>query len=140
MISVKITLQTYGKEADVNSIETLKLLVAKLPNYGINEWKKEAAQIYEIGREPNLEDFIKLVKRLASRENHTYSEVQSSKEKRDYTPKDKPDSVSSRKRGQPGSQAKVTTFGPDAREGNDSKNSNESKSKASKSPGQGSRA
>ena len=87
MLSVKTTLQTYGKEADINSSEILKVLVAKLPNFGINEWKKDAAQIYGDGREPKLEDFIKLVKRLASRETHTYSEVQSSREKREYPPK-----------------------------------------------------
>ena len=88
MTSVRFTLQTYKREADVNSSETLKVLVAKLPNYGINEWKKDAARIYENGHEPNLEDFINLVKRLASRENHTYSEVQSAKERREYIPKD----------------------------------------------------
>ena len=139
MTSVRVTLKTYGREADVNSSETLKVLVAKLPNFGINEWKKDAAQIYEGGREPNLDDFIKLVKRLAARENHTYSEIQSSKEKREYASKDKPES-GNRKRGQPVPQAKVTTYAQVAKEGKDSKDSKESNPKVQKSPSQGSKS
>jgi rubrerythrin len=80
MTSVRTTLRTYQREADVNSSETLKVLFSKLPNFGINEWKKGAARINENSCKLNLDDIIKLVKRLASRENHTYSEIQSSKE------------------------------------------------------------
>jgi hypothetical protein len=96
--------------------------------------KKDAARIYENGCEPNLDDLIKLVKRLASRENHTYSEIQSSKEKREDAPKDKQQG-GNRKKGQPGSPVKVSTCAADAKEGKDSKDSKETKFKGQSSPG-----
>ena len=67
--------------ADVNSWSTISQLVAKLPVFGVNSWKKEAASIYGKGREPTLTDFIQFVKGLAERECHAYSNVLSIKQK-----------------------------------------------------------
>ena len=134
MTSVSATLRKYKREADVNSSETLKVLVAKLPSYAINEWKKDAARIYEKGNEPNLDDLIGLVGRLASRENHTYSEVQSARERREYAPRD--DRNNTRARNQSNPQAKITTMATDAKERRDSK---ELKPGMLKSPNKGQR-
>ena len=49
LINVQATLKSYKREADINSSETIKILVAKLPQFGINEWKKAAARINEKG-------------------------------------------------------------------------------------------
>ena len=82
------TMKSINAYADVNSWSTISQLVAKLPIFGVNSWKKEAASIYKEGREPNLIDFIKFVKSLAERESHAYSNVLSLKQKPNTKPKD----------------------------------------------------
>ena len=117
LINVQATLKSYKREADINSSETIKILVAKLPQFGINEWKKAAVRIYENGKEPDLDDFIKCIKHL---ETHTYSEVRSQRERKfppkPEFPKDKQKRPFS---GAPGAtQSKVTTMSTDARQSN----------------------
>ena len=73
MQTVYNTMRALNSYADVNSFSTISQLVAKLPVFGVNSWKKEAAVIYGQGREPTLVDFIQFVKNIAERECHAYS-------------------------------------------------------------------
>ena len=75
------TMKAINAFADVNSYSTISQLVAKLPAFGVNAWKKLAATIYRENREPNLIDFIKFVKDLAERESHAYSNILTLKQK-----------------------------------------------------------
>ena len=75
------TMKALNSFADVNSWSTISQLVAKLPIFGVNAWKKEATAIYAQEREPNLVDLIKFVKTLAERECHAYSNILSLKQK-----------------------------------------------------------
>ena len=75
------TMKAINAFADVNSYSTISQLVAKLPAFGVNAWKKLAAAIYRENREPNLIDFIKFVKDLAERESHAYSNILTLKQK-----------------------------------------------------------
>jgi|TARA_B110001454_G_scaffold36776_1_gene36270 hypothetical protein len=58
-------MQSIHAEGDINSQITIKTLLAKLPNFACNEFKKNAARIYLEGQKSNIDDLIKFVLKAA---------------------------------------------------------------------------
>jgi hypothetical protein len=59
----------------------IKTLLAKMPSFACNEFKKNAARIHSEGHEPNIDDLMKFVLKVVQRENHAYANVNSMKQK-----------------------------------------------------------
>jgi hypothetical protein len=76
-----VTMQSIHAEGDINSQITIKTLLVKLPSFACNEFKKDAAWIYSEGREPNIDDVMKFVLKVALWENHAYADINSIKQK-----------------------------------------------------------
>ena len=104
------TMQSIRAEGDINSQITIKTLLAKLPSFACNEFKKDAARIYSDGREPNIKDLMDFVLKVAHRENHAYADVNSMKQK---APEKKADKDVRTKPSRQTSTGKVSTYTTD---------------------------